>query len=82
MVTITFLLFLVKGALVACDNSSKSITLSNDQEAVELTLKAVKAHDPSIFTRKLHVDMAYHSRKSRHSFLSQKVTKDKEGSSG
>ncbi|KAK5996429.1 Highly reducing polyketide synthase gloL [Cladobotryum mycophilum] len=53
--------FLVEGAVVACENSSKSVTLSGDKLAVAQTLEAIKAHDPAIFARKLHVDMAYHS---------------------
>lgn len=54
-------LFLVEGALVACENSSRSVTISGDQLAVDKTVEAIKAHDPAIFARKLHVDMAYHS---------------------
>jgi acyl transferase domain-containing protein len=55
--------FLVDGAVVACENSDSSVTLSGDEQAVEQTLKAIKSKDLATFARRLHVDMAYHSRK-------------------
>ena len=53
--------YLIDGAVVACDNSPKSVTLSGDEDALGQTLEAIKAADPATFTRYLHVDVAYHS---------------------
>ncbi|KJZ77319.1 hypothetical protein HIM_03043 [Hirsutella minnesotensis 3608] len=52
---------LVDGVVVACENSPRSVTLSGEEDALEQTLRAIKAELPSTFTRRLHVDMAYHS---------------------
>ncbi|KJZ75495.1 hypothetical protein HIM_05191 [Hirsutella minnesotensis 3608] len=56
---------LVDGAVVACENSGSSITLSGDEDAVEKTLAAVRARDEATFIRRLPVDMAYHSHHMR-----------------
>lgn len=55
-------LYLEKGAVIACDNSPQSATLSGDEDAVDATIAAMKADDPNIFARRLKTDgMAYHS---------------------
>ncbi|PFH63073.1 hypothetical protein XA68_18210 [Ophiocordyceps unilateralis] len=49
------------GALVACENSQKSVTLSGDRHALEKSVDAIKAEYPNVFTRLLPLDVAYHS---------------------
>jgi acyl transferase domain-containing protein len=56
--------YLVDGVIVACHNSPKSITISGDDDALEKTLEAIKAKNPDAFTRRLKVDVAYHSSKT------------------
>lgn len=56
--------YLANGATVACVNSPRSTTISGDEGAIEQSLEAIRAEDPSIFTRRLHVEIAYHSRKT------------------
>lgn len=55
-------LYLENGAVVACDNSPQSATLSGDEGAINSTIEAIKSDDPNIFIRRLKTDgMAYHS---------------------
>lgn len=56
--------YLADGVVVACENSPKGVTISGDEEAVEKTLKAIEASDSETFTRRLQVEMAYHSCKN------------------
>jgi acyl transferase domain-containing protein len=60
--------FLQDGVVVACDNSPQSVTLSGDEMALERVLQELKVAKPHVFLRRLHVEMAYHSRKSFDSF--------------
>lgn len=53
---------LADGAVIACENSANSITLSGDVEAIQKTLERIKSENPAAFTRKLPLDKAYHSR--------------------
>ncbi|KFY93820.1 hypothetical protein V500_03509, partial [Pseudogymnoascus sp. VKM F-4518 (FW-2643)] len=53
--------YLANGATVACVNSPRSTTISGDEDAIEQSLEAIRAEDSSIFTRRLHVEIAYHS---------------------
>lgn len=58
---------LPEGVVVACENSPSSTTLSGDVEAIDGVIKMLKDDTTSgreIFARRLHVDKAYHSRKS------------------
>jgi acyl transferase domain-containing protein len=55
--------FLVDGVVVACENSSKSVTLSGDKDQIDLVLEHIKQLLPDVFCRLLKVEMAYHSRK-------------------
>lgn len=55
--------YLVDGVVVACENSPSSTTLSGDEDKVVQVLKALEEGHPGVFTRRLQVDMAYHSRK-------------------
>lgn len=55
---------LVDGAVVACENSGASVTVSGDSDAVDAVIARVKARHPGVLARLLRVDRAYHSRKS------------------
>lgn len=76
-------LLLPEGVVVACENSPSSTTLSGDAEGIDDVIRALKkdASGQEIFARRLHVDKAYHSRKSLFIwvffgffFLSWKIT--------
>lgn len=54
--------YLAAGAGIACENSPTSVTISGDADAVHETLEAIKSDEPDVFTRLLHLDVAYHSR--------------------
>jgi acyl transferase domain-containing protein len=54
--------FLQDGVVIACDNSPQSVTLSGDEMALESVMLETKKSKPNVFLRKLHVEMAYHSR--------------------
>ena len=56
--------FLIKGVVIACENSPESTTISGDREQVENALKKLALARPDIFVRRLKVDRAYHSRES------------------
>ncbi|OAK94597.1 KR domain-containing protein [Phaeosphaeriaceae sp. SRC1lsM3a] len=49
------------GVVVACENSHESTTISGDQQTIIDILEAMKAEKKDIMTRKLNVDVAYHS---------------------
>ncbi|KAI1333951.1 acyl transferase domain-containing protein [Xylariaceae sp. FL0016] len=53
--------FLKPGVVLACENSSASITISGDLAALYATIDDLKASNPDIFIRKLRVTTAYHS---------------------
>ncbi|KAJ0120167.1 polyketide synthase [Diaporthe amygdali] len=53
--------FLVDGAVVACENSSASVTVSGDEAAVDEVAAAIRTHHPDILVRRLRVQQAYHS---------------------
>jgi acyl transferase domain-containing protein len=55
--------FLVPGVVVACDNSQCSVTIAGDTEGVLQVIDILKAERPSVFTRLLRVEKAFHSRK-------------------
>lgn len=55
-------LYLEDGAVVACDNSPQSATLSGDEDAIDRMIESIKSDDPDMFARRLKTDgMAYHS---------------------
>lgn len=54
--------YLVDGAVIACENSPSSTTISGDEDKVMEALGAVQSNHPTVFARRLQVDMAYHSR--------------------
>ncbi|KAI0202478.1 hypothetical protein F4808DRAFT_468584 [Astrocystis sublimbata] len=49
------------GTTIACENSSSSVTISGDFDAVEDTLTEVRKYQPTALARLLKVDKAYHS---------------------
>jgi acyl transferase domain-containing protein len=53
--------YLVKGVVIACENSPSSVTLSGDVEELDGLLQMLKEQQPEIFARRLQVEMAYHS---------------------
>lgn len=54
--------YLVRGVVIACENSPRSVTLSGDQEQLDGIVKRVNAEQPEVSVRHLKVEMAYHSR--------------------
>ncbi|KAF2878487.1 hypothetical protein BDV95DRAFT_624920 [Massariosphaeria phaeospora] len=47
--------------VVACENSSKSVTLSGDAEEVQAVVSRIKEEFPDVTARMLKVEKAYHS---------------------
>ncbi|KAH0559952.1 hypothetical protein GP486_003527 [Trichoglossum hirsutum] len=54
--------YLAKGVIVACENSPSSVTLSGDLEVLDSVVARLKDELPDVLIRRLHVNMAYHSR--------------------
>jgi acyl transferase domain-containing protein len=54
---------LVGNAVLACENSRSSVTISGNSEDVEASLERVSQLKPGVLARKLKVDRAYHSSK-------------------
>ncbi|OLN96157.1 Lovastatin nonaketide synthase 3 [Colletotrichum chlorophyti] len=59
--------FLGPGAVVACENSDISTTISGDRDAVEEVLKRIQHENPNVPCRMLRVKTAFHS---HHAFAS------------
>ncbi|OJJ99176.1 hypothetical protein ASPACDRAFT_1870238 [Aspergillus aculeatus ATCC 16872] len=55
--------WLAEGAVIACENSPQSITISGDTKAVHSTIDAIRTAYPDAFCRILKVTKAYHSQK-------------------
>lgn len=53
--------YLVPGAVIACDNSHSSVTLSGDLDALETVTAAIKQAHPGVPVTTLKVEKAYHS---------------------
>ncbi|RDA95780.1 hypothetical protein CP533_5176 [Ophiocordyceps camponoti-saundersi (nom. inval.)] len=53
--------YLVNGTIIACENSPQSVTIAGDEEALEHTVLAIQLKHPNALTKRLRVDMAYHS---------------------
>ncbi|KAI0406775.1 acyl transferase domain-containing protein, partial [Xylaria palmicola] len=53
--------YLVDGVVIACENSPSNITLSGDKDKIEEVIHAINYDHPDIISRRLQVDMAYHS---------------------
>ncbi|PYI34570.1 ketoacyl-synt-domain-containing protein [Aspergillus indologenus CBS 114.80] len=55
--------WLIEGAVIACENSPQSTTISGDIQAVHDTIDSISAAYPDAFSRVLKVNRAYHSPK-------------------
>ena len=55
--------FLIDGAMIGCENSQSSVTLSGAEIPILKVMERIKQARPDVFVRKLKVAMAYHSRK-------------------
>ncbi|RAH63166.1 fatty acid synthase S-acetyltransferase [Aspergillus piperis CBS 112811] len=53
--------FLVEGAVIACENSPHSVTISGDVKKVEAVGHKINLARPEAFYRRLQVNIAYHS---------------------
>ncbi|KAH8432819.1 uncharacterized protein LDX57_010448 [Aspergillus melleus] len=53
--------YLRQGIALACENSPQSVTLSGDANALDAVLAQIHNDDKDTFTRRLAVDVAYHS---------------------
>ncbi|RSL89606.1 hypothetical protein CEP51_001128 [Fusarium floridanum] len=53
--------YIQDGIVIACDNSPESVTLSGDVEVLDKVLSAIKVDNPDTLTRRLKVEIAYHS---------------------
>ncbi|OJZ90228.1 hypothetical protein ASPFODRAFT_56562 [Aspergillus luchuensis CBS 106.47] len=53
--------FLVEGAVIACENSPHSVTISGDVKKVEAVRHKINLARPEAFYRRLQVNIAYHS---------------------
>jgi acyl transferase domain-containing protein len=47
---------------IACVNSGTSVTISGDGRLLDQFIENLKTDRPEVFARRLHVEMAYHSR--------------------
>ena len=54
--------FLKEGVVIACENSSRNVTLAGDLEELNKVVGAIKESVPDVLARTLKVDVAYHSR--------------------
>lgn len=54
---------LVGNAVVACENSRSSVTISGSLSDVEASLDRIRRIRPAVLVRKLKIDRAYHSSK-------------------
>lgn len=54
--------YLVDGAVIACENSSTSVTVSGDEVAVDEVAAKVRELHHDVLVRRLRVQQAYHSR--------------------
>lgn len=55
--------FIKPGVVIACENSSKSVTISGDVNVLDEVTVAITQAKPDVLCRKLRVEKAYHSRK-------------------
>ncbi|KAJ3541377.1 hypothetical protein NM208_g4643 [Fusarium decemcellulare] len=53
--------YIQDGVVIACDNGPSSVTLSGDVAVLDKVLVAIKADNPETLTRRLKVEIAYHS---------------------
>jgi acyl transferase domain-containing protein len=55
--------YIIDGVVIACENSPVSVTLSGDNDKINLVVDQIKHDFPDVFARRLRVEMAYHSRR-------------------
>ncbi|KAF4457622.1 polyketide synthase, partial [Fusarium albosuccineum] len=53
--------YIQDGVVIACDNGPNSVTLSGDVDVLDKVLGDIKADNPETLTRRLKVEIAYHS---------------------
>ncbi|THV54035.1 hypothetical protein BGAL_0036g00340 [Botrytis galanthina] len=53
--------YLVDGVAIACENSPDNTTISGDELKIDFVLESITKHNPKAFTRRVKVEMAYHS---------------------
>ena len=53
--------YLSSGVVLACENSSASVTISGDEDAVLETIAKILQDNPNVLARRLKVEVAYHS---------------------
>lgn len=53
--------YLREGIMIACENSSVSVTISGDKSVLDATLERIQDEHPDTFHRRLAVNVAYHS---------------------
>lgn len=56
--------YLSPGVVIGCENSPSSVTLSGDSEALEQVMTNIRKDHADVLVRALHVECAYHSRKT------------------
>lgn len=61
--------YLEHGVALACENSLQSVVISGEQDALVRVLDRVKEAHPDVFTGRLEVETAYHSRKLHQAAL-------------
>ncbi|KAI4262739.1 MAG: hypothetical protein L6R42_002088 [Xanthoria sp. 1 TBL-2021] len=53
--------YLLPNVTIACDNSSKSVTISGDADAIKAVIVGIHNARPDVMAKLLQVDKAYHS---------------------
>lgn len=61
--------YLEDGAVIACENSPQSVTLSGDKAKIDSIMRRIKTDSPDVLCRRVRVSIAYHSRKSLYSII-------------
>lgn len=56
--------YLTENAVLACENSPQSVTVSGDPDEIDLVIKRICDTRPDTFCRRLKINVAYHSGKS------------------
>lgn len=61
--------YLIPGVTIGCDNSPDSVTLTGDQEPLNMVMKNIRNERPQVLVRGLRVQVAYHSCKPIRSYI-------------
>lgn len=54
--------YMEEGAVLACENSPSSVTISGDRDVIGRITKRIKEDFPDVLCRPLRIRTAYHSR--------------------